>query len=338
MAIRVGINGFGRIGRNILRAALQDKELDFVAVNDITDAPTLAHLLKYDSILGNLDEEVTAEGDTIRVAGRTVKVLAVKDPGQLPWKDLGVEYVVESTGLFTDADKAKAHLGAGARKVIISAPAKGEDLTIVMGVNHDKYDPKKHQVVSNASCTTNCLAPVARVLNDSFGIVKGQMTTVHSYTNDQKILDLPHKDLRRARAAAVSMIPTSTGAAKAIHLVVPELKGKLDGVAIRVPTPNVSLVDLTVELKKAASADEANAAFKKAAAGPMKGILAVTDEELVSIDFRGNPHSAIVDGPLTKAVEGTLLKVFAWYDNEWGFSSRVKDLLHYMAERDRAAS
>src|SRR5262245_2690970 len=262
MAIRVGINGFGRIGRNILRAALHDKELEFVAVNDITDAATLAHLLKYDSILGNLDEEVKVDGDTISVAGRKIKVLSVKDPAQLPWKNLDVEYVVESTGLFTDADKAKAHIAAGAKKVIISAPAKGEDLTIVMGVNHDKYDGKKHHVVSNASCTTNCLAPIAKVLNDSFGIVKGQMTTVHSYTNDQKILDLPHKDLRRARAAAMSMIPTSTGAAKAIHLAIPELKGKLDGVAIRVPTPNVSVVDLGVQLAKNASADEINAAFK----------------------------------------------------------------------------
>ena len=335
MAIRVGINGFGRIGRNILRAALHDKELDFVAVNDITDAKTLAHLLKYDSILGNLEGEVKAEGDEIHVAGRRIKVLAMKDPAQLPWKDLKVDYVVESTGLFTDAEKAKAHLAGGAKKVIISAPAKGEDLTIVMGVNQDKYDPKKHHVVSNASCTTNCLAPVAKVLVDSFGVVKGQMTTIHSYTNDQKILDLPHKDLRRARAAAVSMIPTSTGAAKAIYLAVPELKGKLDGVAIRVPTPNVSLVDLTVQLEKSASAEEINAAFKKAADGPMKGVLAVTDEPLVSIDFRGNSHSSIVDAPLTKVVDGSLAKVFSWYDNEWGFSQRVKDLLHYMASRDR---
>jgi glyceraldehyde 3-phosphate dehydrogenase len=336
MAIRVGINGFGRIGRNILRAALHDKDIEFAAVNDITDAKVLAHLLKYDSILGNLPEDVKAEGDTIHVAGRKIKVLAVKDPAQLPWKDLGVEYVVESTGLFTDADKAKAHLAAGAKKVIISAPAKGEDLTIVMGVNNDKYDPKKHTVVSNASCTTNCLAPVAKVLVDSFGVVKGQMTTVHSYTNDQKILDLPHSDMRRARAAALSMIPTSTGAAKAIYLAVPELKGKLDGVAIRVPTPNVSLVDLTVELAKPATADDLNAAFKKAAAGPMKGVLEVTDEELVSIDFRGNPHSSIVDSKLTKVVEGNLAKVFSWYDNEWGFSCRVKDLLHYMAAKDHA--
>jgi glyceraldehyde 3-phosphate dehydrogenase len=337
MAIRVGINGFGRIGRNILRAALHDKDLEFVAVNDITDARTLAHLLKYDSILGNLADEVTVEGDSIHVAGRSVKVLAVKDPGQLPWKQLGVDYVIESTGLFTDAEKAKAHIAAGAKKVIISAPAKGEDLTIVMGVNHDKYDPARHTIVSNASCTTNCLAPVAKVLNDSFGIVKGQMTTIHSYTNDQKILDLPHKDMRRARAAALSMIPTSTGAAKALHLAIPELKGKLDGVSIRVPTPNVSVVDLTVEVKQAATAEAVNAALKAAAAGPMKGILDVTDEELVSIDFRGNPHSSIVDGPLTKVVDGNLVKVFSWYDNEWGFSQRVKDLLRYMSKRDQAS-
>jgi glyceraldehyde 3-phosphate dehydrogenase len=336
MAIRVGINGFGRIGRNILRAALHDKGLEFVAVNDITDTKTLAHLLKYDSILGNLAEDVKAEGDEIHVAGRKIKVLAMKDPAQLPWKALNVEYVIESTGLFTDADKAKAHIAAGARKVIISAPAKGEDITIVMGVNQDKYDAKSHAVVSNASCTTNCLAPVAKVLNDRFGIVKGQMTTIHSYTNDQKILDLPHKDLRRARAAALSMIPTSTGAAKAIYLAIPELKGKLDGVAIRVPTPNVSMVDFTVQLAKPASAEEINAAFRQAAAGPMKGVLAVTDEELVSIDFRGNPNSSIVDAPLTKVVDGTLAKVFSWYDNEWGFSNRVSDLIHFMASEDHA--
>jgi len=336
MAIRVGINGFGRIGRNILRAALHDKDLEFVAVNDITDAATLAHLLKYDSILGNLEEDVKAEGDTIHVAGRKVKVLAVKSPAELPWKSLGADYVVESTGLFTEAEKARAHIQAGAKKVIISAPAKNEDITIVMGVNHEKYDPAKHNIVSNASCTTNCLAPVAKVLNDSFGIVKGQMTTVHSYTNDQKILDLPHKDLRRARAAAQSMIPTSTGAAKAIYLAIPELKGKLDGVAIRVPTPNVSVVDLTCVLNKTATAEDVNGALKKAAGGPMKGILDVTDEELVSIDFRGNPASSIVDAPLTKVVDGNLAKVFSWYDNEWGFSNRMKDLLHYMAQRDAA--
>src|SRR5882672_11016703 len=338
MSIRVGINGFGRIGRNILRAALHEKELEFVAVNDITDAPTLAHLLKYDSILGNLADEVKTEGDTIRVAGRSVKVLAVKDPAQLPWKALGVEYVIESTGRFTEAEKARAHLTAGAKKVIISAPAKNEDLTIVMGVNEDKYDPRRHTIISNASCTTNCLGPVAKVLHDTFGIVKGQMTTVHSYTNDQKILDLPHKDLRRARAAALSMIPTSTGAAKAMYLDIPELTGKLDGVDIRVPTSNVSLVDFTVELGKPATAEEVNAAFKKAAAGPMKGILEVTDEELVSVDFRGNPHSSIVDAPMTKVVDGNLAKVFSWYDNEWGFSNRVKDLILYMAKRDRLAA
>jgi len=336
MAIRVGINGFGRIGRNILRAALHDKDIEFVAVNDITDAATLAHLLKYDSILGNLAEDVKAEGDTIHVAGRAIKVLATKNPADLPWKSLGADYVIESTGLFTDADKAKAHIDAGASKVIISAPAKGEDITIVMGVNDDKYDPRNHRIVSNASCTTNCLGPVAKVLHDTFGIVKGQMTTVHSYTNDQKILDLPHKDLRRARAAALSMIPTSTGAAKAIYLAIPELKGKLDGVAIRVPTPNVSIVDFTVELQKATSADDVNNAFRKAAGGRMKGVLVVTDEELVSIDYRGNPASSIVDAPLTKVVGGNLVKVFSWYDNEWGFSNRMKDLVHLMSDRDRA--
>ena len=335
MAVRVGINGFGRIGRNILRAALHDKELDIVAVNDITDAKTLGHLLQYDSILGNLAEAVRVEGDTILVAGRKVKVLALKDPAALPWKDLGVEYAVESTGLFTDADKAKAHLTAGAKKVIISAPAKGEDLTIVLGVNQDKYDSAKHHIVSNASCTTNCLAPVVKVLHDTFGIVKGQMTTIHSYTNDQKILDLPHKDLRRARAAALSMIPTSTGAAKAIYLVIPELKGRLDGVAMRVPTPNVSVVDLTIELKAETTAEAINAAMTQAAAGSLKGILEVSNEELVSIDFRGNPASSIVDAPLTRVLQGTMAKVFAWYDNEWGFSSRMCDLIHFMAKKDR---
>jgi len=339
MAIRVGINGFGRIGRNILRAALHDKDIEFAAVNDITDATVLAHLLKYDSILGNLPEEVKAEGDTIHVAGRKVKVLAQKDPGQLPWKDLGVQYAIESTGLFTDADKAAAHLSAGAKRVIVSAPlgkANEQSFTIVLGVNQDKYDPRQHQIVSNGSCTTNALAPVCKVLQEKFGIVKGQMTTVHSYTNDQKILDLPHKDLRRARAAALSMIPTSTGAAKAIYLAIPELKGKLDGVAIRVPTPNVSIVDLTAELQKSTSAEDINAAFKQAAgAGPLKGILSVSEAELVSSDFRGNPHSSIVDAPMTKVVDGNLAKVFAWYDNEWGFSNRVKDLLHFMAEKDR---
>jgi glyceraldehyde 3-phosphate dehydrogenase len=330
MAIRVGINGFGRIGRNIMRTALNDPEIDFVAVNDLTDAATLAHLLKYDSILGTLDVDVKANGDTITAGTRTFKVLAERDPGKLPWKELGVDYVVESTGLFTDANKAKAHIAAGAKKVIISAPAKNEDITIVMGVNDDKYDAAKHNVVSNASCTTNCLAPVAKVLNDRWGIVKGLMTTVHSYTNDQRILDLPHSDLRRARAACESMIPTSTGAAKAIALVIPELKGKLDGVAIRVPTPNVSLVDVTVELEKSATPDEVNAALKEAADGPLKGILGVTDEPLVSIDFRGNPASSTVDAQMTRVVGGNMIKVFSWYDNEWGFSCRVRDLLKFM--------
>ena len=336
MAIRIGINGFGRIGRNILRAALPDQNLEIVAVNDVTDAKTLGHLLKYDSILGNLHHDVRVEGDTILVDGRKVKVLSTKDPAALPWKDLGVEYAIESTGLFTDADKAKVHLAGGAKKVIISSPAKGEDITIVMGVNHDKYDASRHHIVSNASCTTNCLAPVAKVLHDSFGIVKGQMTTIHSYTNDQKILDLPHKDLRRARAAALSMIPTSTGAAKAIHLVIPELKGRLDGVSIRVPTPNVSVVDLTVELKGETTAEAINEAMKKAAAGALKGVLDVSTEELVSIDFRGNPASSILDAPLTRVLQGNLAKVFAWYDNEWGFSSRMCDLIRFMASKDRA--
>ena len=336
MAIRVGINGFGRIGRNILRAALPDRNLEIVAVNDVTDAKTLGHLLKYDSILGNLSHDVRVEGDTILVDGRKVKVLSSKDPAALPWKDLGVEYAIESTGLFTDAEKAKVHLAGGAKKVIISAPAKGEDLTIVMGVNNDKYDSSRHHIISNASCTTNCLAPVAKVLHDSFGIVRGQMTTIHSYTNDQKILDLPHKDLRRARAAGLSMIPTSTGAAKAIYLVIPELKGRLDGVAMRVPTPNVSVVDLTVELKGETTAEAINAAMTKAAAGPLKGILEVSTEELVSIDFRGNPTSSIVDAPLTRVLQGNMAKIFAWYDNEWGFSCRMIDLIRFMASKDRA--
>jgi glyceraldehyde 3-phosphate dehydrogenase len=336
MAIRIGINGFGRIGRNILRAALHEEDLDFVAVNDITDAKTLAHLLKYDSILGNLDEDVSVDGDAILVADRKVKVLSERDPAKLPWKDLEVEYVIESTGLFRTREAAGMHLDAGAKKVIISAPAKKEDITIVMGVNHDEYDPKNHHIISNASCTTNCLAPVAKVLNDSFGIVKGQMTTIHSYTNDQRILDLPHKDLRRARAAAMSMIPTSTGAAAAIGLVVPELKGKLDGCSMRVPTPNVSVVDLTAELSKSATEDEINTAFRAAASGSMAGILDVSDEPLVSIDYRGHSASSIVDAQFTKVVGGNLAKVFSWYDNEWGFSCRVRDLIHYMVAQDRS--
>lgn len=329
MAIKVGINGFGRIGRNIFRAALADKEIEIVAVNDITDAATLAHLLKYDSILGILDAEVKPLENAISVNGKTVKVLAKKDPAELPWKDLGVDVVIESTGLFTDKEKAVKHITAGgAKKVIISAPAKGHDITVVLGVNDSSYDGTKHSVISNASCTTNCLAPVAKVIRDSFGIKRGLMTTIHSYTNDQKILDLPHKDLRRARAAGQSMIPTSTGAAKAIGEVIPELKGKLDGISVRVPTPNVSLVDVVFEVEKKTTIAEVNNAIKAAADGKMKGILSYTAEPLVSIDFRMNPNSSIVDLESTNVIEGTMVKVLSWYDNEWGFSKRVIDLLH----------
>jgi glyceraldehyde 3-phosphate dehydrogenase len=331
MSIKVGINGFGRIGRNLFRASLNTKEINIVAVNDITDAKTLAHLLKYDSILGNLDADVKAQGDTISVNGKPLKVLAVSDPSQLPWRDFGVDIVVESTGRFTEKDGASKHLSAGAKKVIISAPAKNEDITIVLGVNEKFYDPKKHHVLSNASCTTNCLAPVAKVLMENFGIKRGLMTTIHSYTNDQKILDLPHKDLRRARAAALSMIPTTTGAAKAVSLVLPQLKGKLDGMAIRVPTPNVSVVDLVAELDKDTTTEEVNAAFKKAAEGELKGVLQYCDEPLVSIDFNRNPHSSIVDAMSTKVIEKRMVKVLAWYDNEWGYSCRVRDLILYIA-------
>ncbi len=333
MAIKVGINGFGRIGRNVFRAALGDNEIDIVAANDITDANTLAHLLKYDSVLGNLDEDVRAEGDTIVAGGESFKVLKERDPAKLPWKDLGVEIVIESTGLFTKREDASKHLEAGAKKVIISAPAKGEDFTVVMGVNHDKYDPANHHLISNASCTTNCLAPLAKVLHEEFGFAKGIMTTIHSYTNDQKLLDLPHKDLRRARAAALSMIPTTTGAALAVARVLPELEGRLDGISVRVPTPNVSLTDLTANLEKDASADDVNAAFQKAANGDLKGILAYSEDPLVSADFKGNPHSSIVDAPFTKVVGGNIVKVLSWYDNEWGFSCRVKDLIHFIADR-----
>ncbi|MBM3820793.1 MAG: type I glyceraldehyde-3-phosphate dehydrogenase [Acidimicrobiia bacterium] len=327
MAVKVGINGFGRIGRNIMRAALGNKDIDFVAVNDLTSAKTLAHLLKYDSVLGNLEQTVTATTDGITVDGDEFKVLSVKDPAQLPWKDLGVDVVFESTGIFTNRDVAAKHLAAGAKKVIITAPAKGPDITVVLGVNEGKYNGSQHHIISNASCTTNCLAPLAKVLHDRFGIRKGWMTTVHSYTNDQNLLDLPHKDLRRARAAAMSMIPTTTGAATAVGEVLPDLKGKLDGFAMRVPTPNVSVVDLNAILDKKATGEEINAALREAAAGPMKGILAVSDDELVSIDFRGNPHSSIVDGPYTKVMDGDFAKVLSWYDNEWGYSSRCVDLL-----------
>jgi glyceraldehyde 3-phosphate dehydrogenase len=333
MAVKVGINGFGRIGRNIMRAALGSKDIDFVAVNDLTNAATLAHLLKYDSVLGNLHADVQATADGISVEGEEFKVLSIKDPAQLPWKDLGVEVVFEGTGLFTSREGASKHLAAGAKKVIITAPAKGPDVTVVLGVNDEAYDPAKHQIISNASCTTNCLAPVAKVVHERFGIRKGWMTTVHSYTNDQNLLDLPHKDLRRARAAALSIIPTTTGAATAVGEVLPDLKGRLDGFAMRVPTPNVSLVDLNALLDRKTTGDEVNAAFREAAAGPMKGLLAVSDAPLVSIDFRGNPHSSIVDAPYTKVMDGDFLKVLAWYDNEWGYSQRCVDLLRMVVKR-----
>jgi glyceraldehyde 3-phosphate dehydrogenase len=330
MAVKVGINGFGRIGRNVFRAALGNPEIEFVAVNDLTSPATLAHLLKYDSILGNLPHTITAGEDFITVDGKKLKVFAERDPAKLDWSSTGAQVVIESTGHFTDATKAKAHLQGTVKKVIISAPATNEDLTIVLGVNQDKYDAKKHHVISNASCTTNCLAPLAKVLNDTFGIVSGIMTTIHSYTNDQVILDFPHKDLRRGRAAALSMIPTSTGAAKALHLVVPELKGKLDGFAIRVPTPNVSVVDLTFTSEKPVTKEAINDALKAAADGPMKGILGLENNELVSSDFKGNPLSSIVDSPLTKTVGSNMAKVISWYDNEWGYSNRVKDLVLFL--------
>jgi glyceraldehyde 3-phosphate dehydrogenase len=332
MAVKVGINGFGRIGRNVLRAALGNKEIDFVAVNDLTSPATLAHLLKYDSILGNLKNEVTAGEDFIAVDGKKIKVFSERDPAKLDWASVGAQVVVESTGFFTDATKAKAHLGSTVKKVIISAPAKNEDLTIVLGVNDDKYDAAKPNIISNASCTTNCLAPVVKVILESCGIVSGIMTTIHSYTNDQVILDTPHKDLRRARAAALSMIPTSTGAAKALKLVIPESSGKLDGFAIRVPTPNVSIVDLTFIAEKPITAEALNAAFKKAAEGELKGILGYDTNLLVSSDYKGNPLSSIVDGPLTKVV-GNSVKVLSWYDNEWGYSSRVVDLIGFLVKK-----
>ena len=331
MAIKVGINGFGRIGRNIMRAAMAHDDIDIVAVNDLTDAATLAHLLKYDSLLGNLKADISASGDSITVDGDAFKVLALKDPGQLPWKDLGVDVVFEGTGRFTNREDAAKHLAAGAKRVIITAPAKKPDVTVVMGVNHEAYDPSKHQIISNASCTTNCLAPVAKVLHESFGIKSGWMTTVHAYTNDQNLLDLPHKDIRRARAAALSIIPTTTGAASAVGEVLPALKGRLDGIAMRVPTPNVSVVDLNAILEKNATAEELNAAFKAAADGPLKGILEYVTAPLVSIDFRGNPHSAMLDVAYTKVMDGNFAKIMAWYDNEWGYSNRCVDLLRYMA-------
>ena len=330
MGIKIGINGFGRIGRNFLRCSMADSDLEIVAVNDITDAATLAHLLKYDSVHGTLKEDVTVDGDSIHVAGRTIKVLAERNPADLPWGDLGVDIVVESTGLFRDHDSASRHIAAGAKKVVISAPAVEPDGTFVMGVNNSDYDPDKHHIISNASCTTNCLAPVAKVLNDTFGIEQGIMTTIHSYTNDQRILDLPHKDLRRARAAALSMIPTTTGAAKAVALVLPELKGKLDGFAIRVPTPNVSVVDLVANLGRDTTVDEVNAAMKTAANGDLKGILRYSEEPLVSIDFNGMDESSALDAGFTRMMGPRMVKVLAWYDNEWGYSSRIRDLIKYI--------
>jgi glyceraldehyde 3-phosphate dehydrogenase (phosphorylating) len=335
MAIRVGINGFGRIGRQVLRAAKEDgvADLDFVAVNDLTDTKTLAHLFKYDSVHGTYDGHVATSTNGINVDGDEIRVFAEKDPAALPWKDLGVDIVLESTGRFTKAEDAKKHITGGAKKVIISAPAKGEDMTIVMGVNSDKYDNAKHHIVSNASCTTNCLVPMVKVVRDAFGFRHGSMVTIHSYTNDQNILDLPHKDLRRARAAAMSIIPTTTGAAKATSLVIPEVKGKIDGIAIRVPTPDVSLTDLAAEVDKPVTVEQVNAAFKAAADGPLKGILAYSDEELVSSDYIGNAHSCILDARSTNVVDGTLVKVSGWYDNEWGYASRCVDLIRFMGAR-----
>jgi glyceraldehyde 3-phosphate dehydrogenase len=334
MSIKVGINGFGRIGRNVVRAGLDRPDIEFVAANDLTDTKTLAHLLKYDSILGPLHADVKIDGDTIVVCGsRRIKIFAIKDPAEIDWSSLGAQIVIESTGKFTDANDAKKHLRGTVKKVIISAPAKNEDLTIVLGVNDKSYDPAKHTVISNASCTTNCLAPVAKVLHDKFGIEKGSMTTIHSYTNDQHVLDFPHKDLRRARAAAINMIPTTTGAAKAMGLVMPELKGKLDGYAMRVPTPNVSVVDLVVLTTKNTSTEEVNQALKQAANGPMKGILEYTDDPVVSTDMMHNPNSSIVDAGLTKVLGGNLVKVVSWYDNEWGYSMRLIDLVDFLVKK-----
>jgi glyceraldehyde 3-phosphate dehydrogenase (phosphorylating) len=334
MAIKVGINGFGRIGRNVLRTSLHDPNLEFVAVNDLTDPKTLAHLLKYDSILGNLPNQISAGADSITIDNKTIKVFKERDPGALPWGSVGAQVVVESTGHFTDANDAKKHLRDSVKKVIISAPAKNEDVTLVLGVNQDKYDGAKHNIISNASCTTNCLAPIAKVINDAFKIVSGTMTTIHSYTNDQVILDFPHKDLRRARAAAINMIPTSTGAAKALKLVLPELGGKLDGFSMRVPTPNVSVVDLVVWVEKATTKEEVNAALKKASeSGPLKGYLGYEENELVSSDFKGDPRSSIVDSKMTLVVGGNCVKVISWYDNEWGYSCRVRDLIHYIGDK-----
>jgi len=333
MTIKVGINGFGRIGRNIYRAAIGSNDIDIVAVNDITSTQTLAHLLKYDSVLGNLKADIKAGENSISVDGKEFKVFSERDPGSLPWESVGAEVVIESTGLFTKRADAEKHLHGGVKKVVISAPAKNEDITIVLGVNEKDYKPKEHHVISNASCTTNCLAPIAKVLHDNFKIKSGLMTTVHSYTNDQRLLDLPHKDIRRARAAALSIIPTTTGAAKAIGLVLPELKGKLDGLSLRVPTPNVSIVDLVALVEKPTSKEDVNAAMKEAASGPLRGILQYSEEPLVSVDFRANPHSSILDAEYTYVVDGNLVKLLSWYDNEWGYSCRVIDLVRYVAKQ-----
>ena len=333
MAIKVGINGFGRIGRNVMRTALGDKDIEFVGVNDLTDTKTLAHLLKYDSVMGNLHHNITESGDRITVEGDTFRVFAEKDPAAIPWEEVGAEIVIESTGRFTKAEDARKHLRGPVKKVIISAPAKGEDVTIVLGVNENVYDAANHNIISNASCTTNCLAPVAKVIHEKFGIKNALMNTIHSYTNDQQLLDLPHKDLRRARAAALSMIPTSTGAAKAVALVIPELKGKFDGISVRVPTPNVSLVDVVMNVEKSTSTEEVNQALKDAANEELKGILAFCEEPLVSIDYRGNPNSSIVDAENTKVIDGTCVKILSWYDNEWGYSCRVRDLVKFIADK-----
>ena len=333
MATRVGINGFGRIGRNIMRAAQGERQIEIVAVNDITDAATLAHLLKYDSVLGNLSDTVAVDGDGIRMGDHRFQVTAERDPANLPWGALEVDVVLESTGLFTKRDDAAKHLAAGAKRLIITAPATQPDLTLVLGVNHDEYDPAAHRIISNASCTTNCLAPVAKVLHEQFGLERGWMTTVHSYTNDQKLLDLPHKDLRRARSAGLSMIPTTTGAAAAVGEVLPQLKGKLNGISIRVPTPNVSVVDLVAQLNSRTTAEAVNAAFTAAADGPLSGVLQVTTDPLVSIDFKGNPHSSIVDASYTSVMDGDFIKVLSWYDNEWGYSSRCVDLIKFLADK-----
>jgi glyceraldehyde 3-phosphate dehydrogenase len=333
MPVKVGINGFGRIGRNFLRTCIGNQDIEIVAINDITDAKTLAYLLKYDSVHGKFKGDVEAGGDGIVVNGKQIRVLAQKDPGSLPWSDMGVQVVVESTGIFRDREGASKHLNAGAKKVVISAPAKDPDLTVVLGVNESDYNPGEHHIISNASCTTNCLAPVVKVLMDNFGFNKGIMTTIHSYTNDQRILDLPHKDLRRARAAAISMIPTTTGAAKAVSLVLPSLKGKLDGFAIRVPTPNVSVVDLVAELGRDVTVEQVNQAMKDASAGNLKGILGTFEEELVSCDFNGDDRSSVVDLAYTKVIEGNMVKILSWYDNEWGYSSRVRDLVLFMASK-----